>query len=254
VAIVIAALGFAFDRAATLPWPSMATRSLAGLFLLVALTRVAGELGVRGQEYARFGVAGVALTASVWFAGGAMVLGRPALGVLAALHALAGALAWGREPDAAVAERGRLVVAATSAGVSLLAISALPREAGVPGTPTLPVVLALVEAGGVFALVRGRMLGLVLTAVAGTFTLAITARTLAALDASGLAARGAALELAPVLALSAVIAALVPMVSLGRRLPGMWQVLAPSATPLERQLLAWATYPAVATLAVVIAW
>jgi hypothetical protein len=251
-AFALAALATVIDRVAPLPWPSMATRALAGLFLLVALTRVAGGLGVRGQRFARYGVAGVAWTAAIWFGGAALVLGRPSLGALSGLHLVAGLLAFGREADPALAERGRLIVAATALGVSLLALASLPRAAGVPSAPVLPVVLTFASAGGIFAMTRGRMVGLMLAATAGTFALAVAARTLATVRGGSLALPGAALELVPVIVLSTVVAALVPMVALARRLPATWKVLAPSASPKLVVLLAWLTYPTTLALAVAV--
>jgi hypothetical protein len=137
--------------------------------------------------------------------------------------------------------------------VSLLALAAMPRDAGVPGAPALPVALALSAGAAVFAAARGRMLALVLGAGAGVFAMALAARTWGTVHAAGLDAHGAALELAPVLAASAALAALVPMTMFARRLPEVWKVLAPELSPRAHQALVWLTVPVVAAVAAAVA-
>lgn len=102
------------DRAGELPWPHIATRSLVGLFILAAVTRVAADAGVRAQRHARYVVAGVALTASGWY----LLSGMLALG---ALHLAAAWLAAARDRRG----HGMALTAITVMSVSLLAHAAL---------------------------------------------------------------------------------------------------------------------------------
>ena len=238
------------------PWPRVAARSLAGLFFLVGVTRVAGDAGLVTQRRLRYAVAGVALTAASWFVAGSALVHDPALAVLGALHLGAAWLAAAPEQDAGERERGRLVLAATASAVSLLAIAALPAAAGVPGGPALPLALATATVAGAFYLARGRTFGLALTALAGVVTLVLAARMLA--DFGRLHAAGTLPLLplfartAPLLAATAALGAVSPVVALALRLPAIWRVLTPQASPGLRAALTWLTLPAVAAVAVVV--
>jgi hypothetical protein len=261
VTIVAMALATAMGAAgAALPWPPIASQTLAGLFLLVAVTRVAGDLGVRGQQHARHAVAGVAGTGAVWFAIGAVVLGRPLLGVLAGLHVVVTALAFwtervpGEDPELTRArrERGWLVAGTAGAALSLMALAALPADLGVPGRPWAPSLLAsaLLVAGWFVA--RGRLGGLVVSAVAGVFTLVLAAHTLAVLSATPVIATTPAGELVPAIVATAALGVAPAVIALALRLPAVWAVLAPHASASARTLLAVATLPTVTGVALLI--
>src|SRR5437667_181118 len=129
----------ALDAAGVLPWPAVASKSLAGLFVLVAITRVAGDLGMTGQRLLRWAVAGVALAAA-----------------------------------------------------------------------------------------------------AGTVTLVLAARIFADGPAAGLAPHSFG-RAAPLFAATAALGAVSPVVALAVRLPAIWRVLAPKASPVARQALVWLT-------------
>jgi hypothetical protein len=253
VALVLAGLAQLGASMGGLPWPSVASSTLAGLFLLVAVTRVARDAGVRGQKHTPHAVAGVAMTGALWYAGAAVLLDRLALGGLAVLHVLAAALAFAP----AVAEKARderawLIGACTSAAVSLVAVGALPREAGVPGATILPSLLAIMMLFGAWFLGTGRMIGLLLAASAGTLTLVLSARVLSHLSSAGDLAVGMPLRLAPVLLATAALGAAPAVIAMALRLEAMWKVLAPGASTTLRHVLVWGTLPALAAVAVLL--
>jgi hypothetical protein len=252
VAIVALALALLAQASATLPalpWPPLASTTLAGLFLLVAITHVARSLGVRGQEHTPHAVAGVAATGAFRYAGAALVMARPELGVLAALHVVAAALAFGRPAEAAVGERAWLVAASTGAAVSLVAIGALPHEAGVPGAALVPSLLPVAMLFGAWFLGTGRMIGLLLTAGSGTVTIVLVARVLSRLAGAGDLAAGMPLRLAPMLLTTAALGGAPAVIAMALRLEPMWAVLAPGASAPQRKLLVWATLPVLALAA-----
>lgn len=248
----IAALGIGvallvLDAVAGLPWPPIATRSLAGLFVLAAVTRVSANAGMVAQRYARWAIGGVALTAALWFLAGALLFERPPLALLAFLHvvaAIAGAMG---ETDAAVRERGRLILAVTMNVISLAALAVLPR-AGVPGAPVAPMAMAALATVGAYHVARGRMAGLAATALVGVVSLVLAARLFA--EAASNAGLPGAPAVAPLVAATAALGALPPAVALALRLPQIWRILAPAASPGLRSVLAWLTLPAVAAIAV----
>lgn len=253
-ALVAFALGVAIlggDVMGLLPWPSSASRSLAGLFVLAAVTRAAGDLGVKAQRRFRPAVAGVALTAAVWFAGGSRLAGNPALAHLALAHLAVVWLAAAPEPDAAERERDRLVLAAAMAAVSLVAMAALPAASRIPGAPKAPLALAVATVAAAFHVARGRMGGLVVQALAGTVTFVLTARVFADLVTLG-GVRSDFGRTAPLLAATAALGAIPPIVALALRLPQLFRVLVPKASPPLRSALAWLTLPLVAAVAVAI--
>ncbi len=252
VALSLALLAGAAGTSTALPWPPLASATLAGLFLLVAVTRVANELGVRGQTHTQHAVAGVAATAAIWFAGAAIVLARPGLGGLATLQLLAAALAFGRPDPGGPREKAWLIAASMAAAVSLVAIGALPREAGVPGASMLPSFLAVLMVFGAWFLGTSRTLGLLLSAAAGTMTLVLAARVLARLAGAGELDAGMPLRLAPLLIATAALGAAPAVIAMAPRLEPMWKVLAPGVSQGTRRLLAWATLPALAAFAVLV--
>lgn len=246
IALIAGVALFLIGHAVALPWPAVATRSLAGLFVLAGITRLAGNAGLRGQRYARHAVAGVAFTAALWFAASALAFDRPPLALLALLHVAGGVLAAAREPEAALRERGRLVAAITMNVISLIALAAL-SGAALPAR-WLPAVLAGMAGLGAWQITRGRMAGLALAALAGVVSLVLGARILA--DFVSTAGAAPAARLAPVVAATAALGAVPSVVALGLRLPAVWRVLAPAASPGMRAALAWLTLPAVAAVAV----
>jgi hypothetical protein len=251
VALALALVAQAAAMAHALPWPPLASTTLAGLFLLVALTRMASELGVRGQKHTPHAVAGVAATGAFWYAGAALVMARPELAVLAVVHVVAAALAFGRpSADAASNERAWLVAASTGAAVSLVAVSALPHEVGVPGATLVPSLLAVAMLFGAWFLGTGRMVGLVLTAASGTVTLVLVARVLSRLVEAGDLAAGMPLRLAPMLLTTAALGAAPAVIAMALRLDPMWKVLLPKASARVRRALVVATLPVLAVVAV----
>jgi hypothetical protein len=190
-----------------LPWPRLASTSLATLFVLIALTRVTANLGVAGQSRVRFAVAGIAGTAGLWFGGAALMLQRPALAALAGLHAVAVVLAFGARGWSD--SHGRLVAVATGAGLSLVALASLPASAGVPGAPMGPALLAGALFVAAWALARGRRIGLSFAALASAVTFVLATYLFATWQGSSVIAPGSALHLAPLLAATAGLSALV---------------------------------------------
>jgi hypothetical protein len=251
VALALALVAQAAAMAHALPWPPLASTTLAGLFLLVALTRLASDLGVRGQKHTPHAVAGVATTGAFWYAGAALVLARPELGLLAVVHLVAAALAFGRSStDPATNERAWLVAASTGAAVSLVAVGALPREAGVPGAALVPSLLAVAMLFGAWFLGTGRMIGLLMTAASGTVTIVLVARVLSRLAGAGDLAAGMPLRLAPMLLTTAALGAAPAVIAMALRLDPMWKVLLPSSSARVRRGLAIATLPVLALAAV----
>jgi hypothetical protein len=260
VTIVGMALASGLGLAAgALPWPPVASQTLAGLFLLGAITRVTGELGVRGQRHARHAVAGVAGTGAIWFAAGAVVLGRPLLAALAGLHVLATTLAiWDERPagDAAVVrarrERAWMVAGTAGAALSLVALAALPPDVGVPGRPWAPSLLAAALLVSGWFVARGRLAGLVASAVAGVFTIVLAAHTLAVLSAAPIIATSPGGDLLPAIVATAALGVAPSVVALLPRLPAVWARLAPRASAGARALLALATLPTLTGLALLV--
>ena len=252
VALALAGLAQAAAAFQTLPWPPLASTTLAGLFLLVAVTRVASDLGVRGQQHTPHAVAGIAATGALWYAGAALVLARPELGLLAVVHLFAAWLSFGRATEPARGERAWLIASCAGATVSLVAVGALPREAGVPGAAFLPSMLAVAMLFGAWFLGTGRMIGLLLAAASGTMTLVLVARVLSRLSGAGDLAAGMPLRLAPMLLATAALGGAPAVVARALRLEPMWKVLAPGASEATRKLLVWTTLPALATVAVLL--
>jgi hypothetical protein len=238
------------DLAQALPWPRLATRSLCALFLLAAITRVAADVGMRGQKQMRHAIAGVALTATCWFAASAALVRDPALLALAFLHIAVSWFTVRREPDPAERERGWLIFAAAMSSVSLMAIAALPAQSSVPGAPVVPLVLAAALITGGFHIARGRMAGLALVAAAALVALVLAARVLSDAVAALPSWPPTFGRTAPLLAATTALGSIQPIIALGLRLPTLWRLLAPRLSPRVHAALAWLTLPALAAVAV----
>lgn len=238
------------DMAGLLPWPRVATQSLAGILLLVAVTRMAGDAGARTQRALGHAVAGVALTATAWFMAMAVASGNRATALLGLAHLGAAWLAASPTEDAGERRRGRILLAAAMSTTSLLAIAALPAAVRVPGSPLLPLVLAGTTAFGGILLARERALGLLACSLAGVITIVLAARLLAD-TASGFPPDAPPFTAtAPVLAATALLGSIPAVVALAVRLPALARALAPDASPWKRAVVVWLTLPAVAALAV----
>jgi hypothetical protein len=244
LALLGAALTYALGLAGVFPWPLLAARSLAVIFLLAAITRIGGDFGLQAQRKLRWAVGGVALTAGAWFVGAATLLGAREFTVLGFLHIVAAWLTAAREPDPADRTRGWLILSSTATTVSLLALAALPVAAHVPGAPILPLALAAIAIVGATQIAQGRMVGLVLAAVAGVVTLALTIDVFLDLLSYGAAFAPALGRSAPLLATTATLGALAPIVRLAISLPELLRVLAPNVSPALRRALAVASLPA----------
>jgi hypothetical protein len=132
VALFGALLLWTAQSAGALPWPAPTGASLAGLLMLVAVTRVTGEMGLPFQRRLRYAIAGVAIAAGSWFAGVSVLSQRPDLLLLGALHIATAWLAAYGEPDPKERRLGILVLAGAMIALSLIALSAGSLNAYTP--------------------------------------------------------------------------------------------------------------------------
>ena len=244
LALVGAAAIYGLGLAGVFPWPLLAARSLAVIFLLAAITRIGGDFGLRAQRRLRWAVGGVALTAGAWFAGAAALLGTRDFALLGFLHLVAAWLTAAPEKDPAERARGWLILSSTATTVSLLALAALPVASHVPGAPVLPLVLAAATIVGATQIAQGRMIGLVLAAVAGVVTLSLTIDVYLDLLSFAGSPDSPLGRSAPLLATTATIGAIAPIARLAMGLPALIKELAPNAPPVLRAALAWTVLPA----------
>jgi len=149
VALATAAVLWGAHDAAALPWPRASVAALSALFVLVAVTRVTGDMGMPFQRRLRYAVAGVAIAAGSWFAGLSVVSHRPELLLLGGLHIAAAWLAAYGEPDAAERRRGILVLAGAMIALSVIALAAGSLAAYAPMFATTGVVGAAVLVIGI---------------------------------------------------------------------------------------------------------
>ena len=250
VALAGAGAVYGLALAGVLPWPMLAARSLAVICLLAAITRIGGDQGLVSQRRLRWAVGGVALTAGAWFVGAAFAFGVRDLTILGFLHLAAAWLTAAPERDPAERTRGWLILSSTATAVSLLAMGSLPAAAArVHGAPLVPLALAAVTIVGATQIAQGRVIGLVLTAIAGLVTVTLAVDILLdvfAVEAAAFGAAGAPLgRSAPLLAATAILGALAPIAALASQLPALFRQLIPGASPALRVALVWLTIPVV---------
>jgi hypothetical protein len=250
VALLLAGLVPVLARHPALAWPALGSQTLMMLMLLAGVTRAAGTLGVRGQSLSRFLVAGLASAGAMWFGLAALGMRRVDLGMFAALHAAAAALAFGWPPGKIVREQAWLLAAAAAQALSIFALLALPAPADLPRA--WPIVLGVLAALAVPLLARGLMIGLVATIAAGMAGAVAAEHAVSAAHAVGEPAeRQAAAAL--VLLFSLVMATVPAILALQPRLDGVWRTLAPDTGPDVRRALANLTVPLVAILTAIAA-
>jgi hypothetical protein len=229
--------------AGALPWPRPAGASLAGVLALVAVTRIAGDLGISLQRRLRYGVAGTAIAGGAWFAGAGAVADRAELVLLGALHLGAAWLAAGGASDPGERRDGIAIAAAAMTATSLVMLGARGVAA-----PALLFVLAGGAVIGAVLVTRAHPLGVALAGVGGAGAVILVMRLHVGWLARGTLPAGLDAT-TPLAGATAFVGGGGLVLCLAGALPGLWRAAAPTASPALRRVLVAVSLPAVLAVA-----